>query len=304
MKPIVECVPNFSEGRSKEIVGVLTQALRTIKGIFLLDQHMDADHHRSVLTFAGRPEVAEEGAFSVVKAATELIQLSTHSGEHPRIGATDVLQFIPLCGTTMEQCVQLAKSVGARIGEELKIPVFLYEEACGKPGRKQLEVIRRGGPEALSYRMKNDPGWAPDFGPHTLHPTAGAIAVGARHPLIAYNVMLDSDNLALAQDIAKTIRTSGGGLFSLKAIGLNLLSCGHVQVSMNLTNFHETPLHVAFEAVRREAQKRGMMILRTELVGLVPQEAVTQVAGQYLQCDSLTPDRVLETRLFDVMGDE
>ena len=303
MQSIIECVPNFSEGRSHEIIRALAQSIRDISGVFLLDQHMDADHHRSVLTFAGSPEAVGKAAFAVVKTASALIRLPAHSGEHPRIGATDVLPFVPLRGATMEQCVQLAKTVGAHIGEELKIPVFLYEEAGSVILRKRLEVIRRGGLEALGDRMKNAPGWLPDYGPHTLHPTAGAIVVGARHPLIAYNVILNSNDISVARGIAKTIRTSGGGLPCLKALGFNLASRGHVQVSMNLTNFRETPLHVAFEAVKREAEKRGVSILGSELVGLVPQEAVTQVAAQSLQFKSLTPDQVIETRLLNTMGE-
>ncbi|MEC4672898.1 MAG: glutamate formimidoyltransferase, partial [Nitrospirota bacterium] len=290
--------------RSRDIIGALAHALRDIQGVSLLDQHMDADHHRSVLTFAGSPEAVEEAAFGVVKVASQLIQLSTHSGVHPRIGATDVLPFVPLRGATMERCVQLAKSVGARIGEELKIPVFLYEEACVHVHRAGLEVIRRGGMEALASRMKNDPGWSPDYGPNSLHPTAGALVVGARHPLIAYNVMLDSNDLSVAQDIAKTVRSSGGGLPFLKALGLNLSSRGHVQVSMNLTNFRETPLHVAFEAVKREAGKRGIVILGSELVGLVPQEAVTQEASHYLQSGSFTSNQVIENQLIAEFGSE
>jgi len=304
MKSIVECVPNFSEGRLPDVIDALLRAVKKTEGVALLDQHMDADHHRSVVTFAGSPEAVEWAAFEIVKVASELIQLTHHAGEHPRIGATDVLPFVPLRGATMAQCVQLSESVGARIGEELKIPVFLYEEACVHPHRARLEVIRRGGMEALASRMKNDPRWSPDYGPHTLHPTAGAIVVGARHPLIAYNVMLDSNDLTLAKDIAKTIRTSGGGLPCLKALGLNLSSRGHVQVSMNLTNFRATPLHVAFEAVKREAEKRGVAILGSEIVGLVPQEAVTQVATQYLKLDSLTPEQVIETQLIKEFGPE
>ncbi|MDT7042255.1 glutamate formimidoyltransferase [Candidatus Nitronereus thalassa] len=294
---IIECVANCSEGRKAETIQALADAINSVKGVSLLDRHHDNDHHRCVFTFVGIPDAVAQAAFALVKTSTELIDLRQHAGQHPRIGATDVLPFIPLDGETMYQCVELAKKVGKRIGDELRIPVFLYEEACNQPFRKPLEVIRRGGLSSLAARMKSDPAWSPDFGPAKLHPSAGAIAVGARHLLIAFNIVLDTNDLTLAQAIAKTIRTSGGGLPAVKALGLELKSRGLVQVSMNLTNFHMTPLHVVFEAVRTEAERRGVSIANSELVGLIPQEAVTQAVANYLKCESLASDRILETRL-------
>lgn len=294
---MIECVPNFSEGRSPAVIERLTRSLKRIKGVILLDRHVDADHHRSVLTFAGTAEAVGQAAFSAVEAAKELISLVKHSGEHPRVGAADVVPFVPLHDSRIEECIQLANAVGERIGKELDVPVFLYEEASSRSHRKYLEQIRRGGLEGLTTRMQSDPQWIPDFGPSVPHPTAGVVVVGAREPLIAFNVLLDTPNISVAQDIAKTIRTSGGGLPSLKALGIYLAARGRVQVSMNLTNFRETSLQGAFEAVKREATQRGVNILESELVGLVPQEALERVDVASLQCANLGPDQVIENRL-------
>jgi glutamate formiminotransferase / formiminotetrahydrofolate cyclodeaminase len=295
--PIIECVANCSEGRTAKTIQALTDAINSVKGVSLLDRHEDVDHHRCVFTFAGTPDAVALAAFELVKTSVMLIDLRQHVGQHPRIGATDVLPFIPLEGATMAQCVDLAKQVGKRIGDELGIPVFLYEEACDQPQRKPLEVIRRGGLSSLAARMKSDPAWSPDFGPAAPHPSAGAIAIGARHPLIAYNIVLNTNDLAIAQAIAKTIRASGGGLPAVKALGMELKTKGLVQVSMNLTNFRQTPLHVVCEAVKAEAEQRGVSIASSELVGLIPQEAVTQASENYLKGDSRISDCILETRL-------
>ena len=297
MAVIVESIPNFSEGRDPGVIKQLENALVSIPGVALLDEHRDADHHRCVLTVAGSIESMEAAAFSVVAKASELIDLNRHAGQHPRLGACDVLPFVPLSGSTMEQCVQLAHRVGARIGRELRIPVFLYEEACERPFRKRLEQIRKEGPEALMKRMATDQAWSPDFGPAEPHPTAGVIAVGARYPLIAFNVLLQSHDLSLARDIARSIRASNGGLPSVKAIGLELKSQGCVQVSMNLTDYHQTPVHVAFEAVKRAAALKGVAVAKSELVGLIPQEALAQTEGHDLQLDALTQAQTLEHRL-------
>ncbi|MCH7614958.1 MAG: glutamate formimidoyltransferase [Nitrospinae bacterium] len=295
--PIIECVANCSEGRNIETIHALAHAINTVKDVSLLDQHRDFDHHRCVLTFAGSSEGVAQAALELVKTSTRLIDMCQHSGQHPRIGATDVLPFIPLDDATMSQCVDLAKSVGKRIGDELEIPVFLYEEACDQSYRKSLEAIRRGGLPDLASRMESDPAWLPDFGPEHPHPTAGAIAVGARHPLIAYNIVLNTSNLAIAQAIAKVIRASSGGLPAVKALGLELKTQGLVQVSMNLTNYRNTSLHVVFEKVKEEAEQRGVSIKGSELVGLIPQEAATQAAAYDLKCDSLDSDHILESRL-------
>ncbi len=297
MAGIVESIPNFSEGRDPGIIAQLENALAATRGVALLDRHLDADHHRCVLTVAGAVESMEEAAFSVVAKAAEVINLTHHAGQHPRLGACDVLPFVPLSGSTMEQCVRLAHRAGARIGGELQIPVFLYEEACDRPFRKRLEQIRKGGLEALMKRMATDRAWAPDFGPAEPHPTAGVIVVGARYPLIAFNVLLQSHDVSLAQNIAKTVRASNGGLPAIKAIGLELKSQECVQVSMNLTNYHQTPIHVAFEAVKRAAVLKGVAVVKSELVGLLPQEAFAQTEGHDLQVDSLTQAQTLEHRL-------
>lgn len=297
MAGIVESVPNFSEGRDPDVIEKLKNALASIQGVSLLDQHRDVDHHRCVLTVAGSFESMKEAAFSVVAKASELIDLKHHAGQHPRLGACDVLPFVPLSGSMMEQCVQLARQVGARIGQELRIPVFLYEEACDRPFRKRLEQIRKGGLEALMKRMATDQAWAPDFGPAEPHPTAGVIVVGARYPLIAFNVLLQSRDLSLARNIAKAVRASNGGLPAVKAIGLELKSQGCVQVSMNLTNYDHTPIHVAFEAVKRAAALKGVAVTKSELVGLIPQEAFSRTEGHDLQVDSLKRSQILERRL-------
>lgn len=297
MTGIVESVPNFSEGRDPGVIEKLTHALTAVQGVCLLDQHHDVDHHRCVLTVAGSVESMGEAAFSVVARASELINLTHHIGRHPRLGACDVLPFVPLSGSTMDQCVQLAHRVGARIGRELQIPVFLYEEACRRPFRKRLEQIRKGGLEALTTRMATDATWAPDFGPARPHPTAGVIAVGARVPLIAFNVFLHSADLSLARAIAKTIRASHGGLPAVKAIGLESKSQGSVQVSMNLVDYRQTPIHVAFDAVKHAAARKGVAVAKSELVGLIPQEAFAQADGHELQVETLTQAHVLEHRL-------
>ncbi len=303
MQQLIECVPNFSEGRNEDTVRALVAAVRSVRGVFLLDEEMDRDHHRSVLTFAGPPEAVAEAAFQATKVAIDLIDLRQHQGGHPRVGATDVVPFVPVRGATMEDCVALAKKLGKRIGEELSVPVFLYERAASRPDRAPLEAIRRGGLEGLADRMR-EPAWAPDFGPPTLHPTAGATVVGARPPLIAYNVNLQTDDLAIAKAIAKTIRASSGGLPSLKAIGVALPSRRLVQVSMNLTNFEETPIQVAFEAVRREAERLGVQVVGSEVIGLVPQKALVQVSEWYLKLDRFDLAQVLEARMEKVLAHE
>ena len=297
MAGIVESIPNFSEGRDPGVIEQLENSLTATQGVALLDRHRDGDHHRCVLTVAGSVETMEKAAFAVVAKAAEVIDLQQHAGQHPRLGACDVLPFVPLSGSTMEQCVRLAHRVGARIGEELRIPVFLYEEACERPFRKRLEQIRKGGPEALMKRMAADPAWAPDFGPAEPHPTAGVIAVGVRDPLIAFNVLLQSHDVSLAKEIAGSIRASNGGLPAVKAMGLELKSRGCVQVSMNLTDYHQTPVHVAFEAVKRAAALKGVAVVKSELVGLIPQEALAQAEGHDLQLDVLTQTQTLEHRL-------
>lgn len=304
MERLVECVPNFSEGRNPDTVRALVSAIRDVKGVFLLDEEMDQDHHRAVLTFVGAPEAVGEAAFQAAHAAAGLIDLRRHQGGHPRVGATDVVPFVPIRGVTMEDCVALARRVGERIGRELNIPVFLYAQAASHPDRANLEAVRRGGLEGLAGRMATDPAWVPDFGPRTVHPTAGATAVGARPPLIAYNVNLQSGDLDVAKAIAKTVRFSSGGLPCVKAMGVALTSRRLVQVSMNLTNFERTPIHVAFEAVRREAEQRGVPVAGSEIIGLVPQRALVQASEFFLKLERFDPTQVLETRLELVLARE
>ena len=297
MDQLIECVPNFSEGRDQRILHALIDAVTSTNGIALLDHSMDADHHRSVLTFCGGPDAIIEAAFRTVRIATELIDLRTHIGVHPRIGATDVVPFIPVRGTTMQDCVQLAKRLGERVGRELEVPVFLYERAAGRADHVPLEAVRRGGLDGLAFRMESDPGWIPDFGPPRLHESAGAIAIGARPPLIAYNVNLYSTDVDQARSIARAVRHSNGGLPSVKAIGVALSSRGMVQVAMNLTDHLVTPILTAFQRVKAEAAKRGIEVAGSELVGLVPQAALGHAAAASLQLERFDSGQVLETRI-------
>lgn len=297
MNQVVECIPNFSEGRNADTIKALVEVLRSVPGVALLDQTMDPDHHRSVVTFAGRPYAVAEAAFQMVRVASELIDLRAHHGEHPRVGAADVIPFVPIRGLSMQECVQLARMVAQRIGNELKIPVFLYEQAASRPERTKLEAIRKGGLKGLAGRMESEPDWTPDFGPKKPHPTAGVAVVGARLPLIAFNVNLKSRDVAAAKEIAKVVRESGGGLRFVKAIGVELKSRGLVQVSMNLTNHEETPMHVALAAVEREAARRGIEIAGTELLGLVPEQALLDAAQQVLRIERFDGRQVLEARL-------
>jgi glutamate formiminotransferase/glutamate formiminotransferase/formiminotetrahydrofolate cyclodeaminase len=272
-RPLVESVPNISEGRDQAVISMLAAGLQSIPGVVLLDVHVDPDHHRSVFTIVGEPEAMGTALFGLVRNAQCYIDLRTHEGGHPRIGAVDVVPWIPLQGVTMKECRDYAKALGSRVGAELGIPVFLYEQASMMDSRRKLEVIRQGGLPALQERMSHQEGWKPDYGPESLHPSCGAMVTGARFFLIAYNVVLDSRNLDLARQIGRTIRESGGGLPALKAIGVSLPSRGLVQVSMNLVDFRRTSLRAAYEAVEREAQKRGVNIFESELVGMLPQAA-------------------------------
>ena len=302
MPQIVECIQNFSEGRNPVTVQALIAAVQSVPDVWLLDHTMDADHHRSVLTFAGTPEAVGEAAFRAIAVATDLIDLCQHDGVHPRVGATDVVPFVPIQGVSMEDCVQLARRVGQRVGAELGIPVFLYEQAATNSHHAKLESIRRGGLSGLASRMGSDPQWTPEFGPPRLHETAGAVVVGARQPLIAFNVNLKTADLAVAKGIAKTIRHSNGGLPCVKAIGVKLASRGLVQVSINLTDFRVTSMDAAFRAVKTEAAKRGVEIVGSELIGLVPQAALDQTAAASLQFERFESAQVLETRVGAVMS--
>lgn len=302
MDRLVECVPNFSEGRNVTTVHALMNAVTSVPGVWLLDHTKDHDHHRSVLTFAGAPEAVAEAAFRAIRVATDLIDLRKHHGVHPRIGATDVVPFVPMQGTTMQDCIVLAKQLGQRVGRELEIPVFFYEQAATRQDHTSLESVRRGGLDGLAFRMQSDPDWAPDCGPSYLHPTAGAVVIGARPPLIAFNVNLRTTDLEVAKSIASAIRQSNGGVPHLKAIGVPLASRKQVQVAMNLTDHTVTSMQTAFEAVNAQAEQRGVEVVGSEVVGLVPQAAMVQSASQSLRIEWFDPSQVLETRLALVLS--
>jgi glutamate formiminotransferase / formiminotetrahydrofolate cyclodeaminase len=291
--PTVECIANFSDARRPEVIEAIMAAIRAA-GATMLDRHSDLDHNRTVLTFVGPPQAVEEAAFAAIQKAAELINLDEHQGEHPRLGAADVVPFVPITGVSMQECVEMARRLGKRVGEELQIPVYLYEEAAATPERQNLENIRRGQYEALKVEMGVKPERRPDFGPEKVGP-AGATVIGARHPLIAYNVYLNTSDVSVAKKIAKAIRHSGGGLRYVK--GLGLLVEGQAQVSMNLTNFRGTPLPLVMETIRREAARYGAAVHHSELVGLIPQEALIDAAVWYLQLDAFEREQILEQRL-------
>jgi glutamate formiminotransferase len=293
---VIECIPNVSEGRRTEIIAAMADALRRIPGVRVLGVSSDPNHNRSVFTFAGEAGPVEQAVLALFEWAIANIDLRTHRGEHPRIGAVDVVPFVPIEGATMSECVALAKRTAAAVSARFDVPTYLYEEASTVPGRKKLEDIRRGGFEGLPAKMA-DPDWTPDYGPHTPHPSAGASVIGARMPLIAYNINLATNRLEVAKRIAAAIRQSSGGLPSVKAMGVTLADRGIVQVSMNLTNFRQTPIHQVFEAVRREAASDGVQILESEIIGLVPAAALIDAAKSYLQLTELTDDHILENKL-------
>jgi glutamate formiminotransferase/glutamate formiminotransferase/formiminotetrahydrofolate cyclodeaminase len=297
MHPIVECVPNFSEGRKPETVREIARAIESVKGARVLGRHIDADHNRSVITFVAAPDVVVDAALRAVTKATELIDLRTHTGEHPRIGATDVLPFVPVSGVTIDDCVKLAHEVGQRIWQELSIPVYFYERAALRPDRVRLETVRGKGFEQLRDEITNVPGRAPDIGDHKVHETAGAIAVGARPFLIAFNVNLRSNEIAIARQIAHAVRERDGGLPGVKALGFSLHTRGLVQVSMNLTDYGRTSIACAFAAVRDAAARQSVEIAGAEIVGLVPRAALDREALYFPLLENFRETLVLETLL-------
>jgi len=293
---IIECIPNVSEGRRPEVVSAMADAIRAVAGVRLLDFSSDASHNRSVFTLVGDAAAVEQAVLALFERAVAAIDVRTHQGEHPRLGAVDVVPFVPIEGVTMAECVALAKKVAAAVAERFKVPVYLYEEASANPARKNLEDIRRGEFEGLAAKMATD-GWAPDCGPATPHPSAGASVIGARMPLIAYNINLATDRLDVAKKIAAAIRHSSGGFRYVKAAGFKLEDRGIVQVSMNLTNYEKTPMFRVFEVVKREAERYGVSILESEIVGLVPSAALNAAAEFYLQIEGFKPEQVLENKL-------
>jgi len=297
MSKLVECVPNFSEGRRREVVEEIMQAIASVPGVTLLDSEMDADHNRSVLTFAGEPEPVMEAAFRAVKRGSELIDLNQHRGEHPRMGAADVVPFVPVEGLTLEDCAELARRTGKRIGEELGIPVFLYEAAASRPDRAILSEVRRGEFEGLRELIGKDPKKKPDFGPERIHPTAGAVAVGARRFLVAFNADLNTPDVRVAKAIAASIREQSGGLKNVRALGFSIERGRRSQVSKNLVNTEATPIHRVLALVREEAARHGAAISGCEVVGLIPEYAMLDAAEHYLQLEGFKRDQVLELRL-------
>ena len=297
--PLVECVPNFSEGRDPAVIDALRRAITGVAGARLIDVQVDASHHRSVFTFVATPAAAVEAAFRAMQVALERIDLTSHRGEHPRMGATDVVPFVPVRDVSMDECVALARHLGERVGRQLEIPVYLYAAAASRPDRERLPAIRKGEFEGLRERIGSDPAADPDFGPRRIHPTAGATAIGARPFLVAYNIYLDTPDVGVAKEIAKAIRTSSGGLPAVQAAGFEV--DGRAQVSMNLLDIDVTSPATVFAAVESEARTRGIDVLRSELVGLVPQRALLGAAAAALKLPDPT-SHVLESRILAAEG--
>lgn len=292
-QPIVECIPNFSEGRNKATVDQIVASIKQ-SGCKVLDVSMDASHNRSVITFVGSPQQVEQAAFSATKTAANLINMEVHRGEHPRIGATDVIPLVPIRDVTMEDCNAMARRLGRRIGEELKIPVYLYAKSATRPDRVRLPDIRKGEYEGLKVAIQNDPDRVPDFGPRCLHPTAGATVVGARPPLIAFNVNLDSSDVKIARAIARIIRESSGGFPAVQAKGIFVEETGLAQVTMNLLDYKETSLETVFGKIEEEARLRGTRIKSSEIVGLVPLDCLLDVVASKLALKDFSRDKILD----------
>ncbi len=293
---IIESIPNVSEGRRPDVVERFADAVRAVPGVRLLDYSSDASHNRSVFTLVGDREPVKAATLALFEAALPHVDLRAHTGEHPRLGAVDVVPFVPIEGVTMAECVALAKEVGAEVAQRFGVPVYLYEEASANPLRRNLEDIRRGEFEGLAAKMAGA-GWTPDFGPSAPHVSAGATVIGARMPLIAYNINLNTDRVDVAKKIAAAIRHSSGGLRYVKAMGLKIEDRNIAQVSMNLTNYEKTPIFRVFDLVKREAERYGVMVLESEIVGLVPDAALRQTAEYYLQLEGFSSDQVLENKL-------
>ena len=298
MRTVIECVPNISEGRDEKRVSEIAAAVRAAPGVRLLDVSSDSSHNRSVLTFVADAAGVREGVRALFDAAVPRIDLRRHSGEHPRMGAVDVVPVIPIRGATVEECVALSREIGSEIAERHGIPVYLYEDSATSEKRRNLAEIRKGQFEGFAAKMR-EPEWRPDFGPDAPHPTAGVVAVGARPPLIAYNVNLGTRDLAVADRIAKSIRHLGGGFRYVKALPVELADRGQVQVSINMTNFRKTPLHRVFECVRSEAERHGVPVVGSEIVGLCPAEALLMAAEHYLRLEKFSGEQVLELRLLE-----
>jgi glutamate formiminotransferase / 5-formyltetrahydrofolate cyclo-ligase len=296
MARIVECVPNISEGKDLNVINAITGEVKKFK-VRLLDVESDRDHNRSVITYVGEPEEVEKATFALAAKAVELIDMEKHKGEHPRIGALDVVPFVPISGVTMQECIAMAERVGKKIWEELKVPVYLYEEAAKRPECQNLAEIRKGEYEGLKDAISL-PNRRPDFGEAKLHPTAGATVVGAREPLVAFNVNLGTQDINIAKKIAQAVRFSSGGFRFVKAMGFDIKEKGYVQVSMNLTKYKGTPVFRVYEAIKAEADRYGVPIIGSEVIGLIPLEALVQCADFYLKLDNFKFDQILEVKLY------
>src|SRR6516165_3457124 len=301
-RQLVECVPNFSEGRDLAKIDAIVQAMLGVPDVVLLDREADSDHNRSVLTFVGPPAAVAGAAFRAVEKAVAIIDLTQHQGAHPRIGAADVVPFIPVEGVTLEECVKLSERLAAEVWDKLKVPVYLYEAAARRPERANLENIRRGQFEALAAEMGKVAARDPDIGDAVCHPTAGALVTGARKFLIAYNVNLNTPDVSIAKKIAKTIRFSTGGFRFVKSMGVMLTTRNLAQVSINLTDFEQTPMHLVFETVRREAERYGVPVAGSEIVGLIPKKAIELSAEYFLRFENFRPELVLENRIAEAMA--
>ncbi len=299
---IVECVPNISEGRVRETIEAVVSAVRAVPEVRVLDVESDPDHNRSVITFAGTPGGVKAAVLALFREAIPRIDLRTHRGEHPRMGAVDVVPVVPVRGVTMDDCVALSREIGREIWENFRVPVYLYANSATRPERADLAAIRKGEFEGFAEKIK-DPMWAPDFGEPEVHPTAGVVAVGAREFLIAYNVYLGTGDVRIAKAIAKAVRGSSGGLRYVKALGFEIKERGLVQVSMNLTDYKKTPIPRVLELIRREAARYGVAVVETEIVGLVPQAALDQVVEYYLQLRGFHEGMVFERRLRAALGE-
>ena len=298
MTKILECVPNFSEGRSLETIEKIVQPFRGREGVKLLDYQRDEDHNRCVVTVVGEPEPLKTAVLEAMEAAIAAIDMRTHEGQHPRMGAVDVVPFIPVKGVAMPEAVELSRQVAQAAAQRLKLPIFLYEESATAEHRRNLADVRKGQFEGMAEKIRQ-PGWKPDFGPDEIHPSAGVTAMGARMPLVAYNVNLGTANLEIASDIARKIRHLSGGLRYCKAIGIDLKDRGIVQVSINMTDYTRTALYRVFELIRIEARRWGVPVVGSEIVGLVPMGALIDTAAYYLQLENFKAEQVLESRIYE-----
>jgi glutamate formiminotransferase len=296
MTALIECVPNISEGRRPEVVAAIVDAVKRVPGVRWLDTSSDPDHNRSVLTFLGSPEVLKEAVLTLYEHVYKHIDMRKQEGSHPRMGAVDVVPFIPIQGATMEDCVALAKDVAEAVSQKFGVPVMLYEEAASAPHRKNLADVRKGQYEGMSEKLAQSE-WKPDYGPNYPHPELGVTAMGARMALIAYNVYLNTPNLDIAKEIAKAVRGSSGGLAFVKGLGIYTEERNQVQVSMNLVNYKKTPIYRVFEMIKSEARRWGVSVVGSEIVGLIPQEALLESAAYYLQIEGWKPEMVLENKL-------